>query len=50
MAACAALYLTVGTLSHVLLAARPRAARAVTRTSGAAMLGIGALLLGERLF
>ncbi|MEW1779249.1 LysE family translocator [Streptomyces sp. NPDC086777] len=50
MAACAAVYLTVGALSRVLLAARPRAARAVTRTSGAAMLGIGALLLGERLF
>ena len=31
------------------LAARPAAARAVTRTSGAAMLGIGAVLLVERL-
>ncbi|MEU9412471.1 LysE family translocator [Streptomyces sp. NPDC048281] len=50
MAACAAVYLAVGTLSRALLTARPRAARAVTRTSGAAMLGIGALLLGERLF
>ncbi|MGY4977535.1 LysE family translocator [Streptomyces sp. 900105755] len=50
MAACAAVYLAVGALSRALLAARPRAARAVTRTSGAAMLGIGALLLGERLF
>ncbi|WP_089101957.1 LysE family translocator [Streptomyces hyaluromycini] len=49
MAACAAVYLAVGALSRTLLAARPRAARAVTRTSGAAMLGIGALLLGERL-
>ncbi|MFK0151393.1 LysE family translocator [Streptomyces sp. NPDC090499] len=50
MAVCAAVYLAVGALSRALLAARPRAARAVTRTSGAAMLGIGALLLGERLF
>ncbi|MFG2956199.1 LysE family translocator [Streptomyces sp. NPDC048291] len=49
MAACATVYLAVGTLSRALLAARPRAARAVTRTSGAAMLGIGAVLLGERL-
>ncbi|MER5787794.1 LysE family translocator [Streptomyces sp. NPDC001980] len=49
MAACAAVYLAVGALSRALLSARPRAARAVTRTSGAAMLGIGALLLGERL-
>ncbi|MBL1081957.1 LysE family translocator [Streptomyces actinomycinicus] len=49
MAACAAVYLTVGALSRALLAARPVAARAVTRTSGAAMLGIGALLLVERL-
>ena len=29
--------------------ARPAAARAVTRTSGAAMLGIGAFLLVQRL-
>ncbi|GHI06946.1 lysine transporter LysE [Streptomyces cellostaticus] len=49
MACCAAVYLTVGALSRVLLAARPVAARAVTRTSGAAMLGIGAFLLVERL-
>ncbi|MGW2961701.1 LysE family translocator [Streptomyces sp. NPDC001220] len=47
MAACAAVYLAVGTLAHRLLSARPRAARAVTRTSGAAMLGIGALLLAQ---
>ncbi|MEW2301400.1 LysE family translocator [Streptomyces sp. NPDC006655] len=45
MACCAAVYLTVGTLAHRLLTGRPKAARAVTRTSGAAMLGIGALLL-----
>ncbi|MER6731186.1 LysE family translocator [Streptomyces puniciscabiei] len=49
MACCAAVYLTVGTLSRALLSARPAAARAVTRTSGAAMLGIGAVLLAERL-
>ncbi|MES9522797.1 LysE family translocator [Streptomyces capoamus] len=49
MACCAAVYLTVGALARVLLTARPAAARAVTRTSGAAMLGIGALLLAERL-
>ncbi|MFI0812495.1 LysE family translocator [Streptomyces echinatus] len=49
MACCAAVYLTVGLLARVLLAARPAAARAVTRTSGAAMLGIGAFLLVERL-
>ncbi|MFF9673863.1 LysE family translocator [Streptomyces eurythermus] len=49
MACCAAVYLTVGALARALLAARPAAARAVTRTSGAAMLGIGAFLLVERL-
>ncbi|MFI9831582.1 LysE family translocator [Streptomyces sp. NPDC051913] len=47
MAGCTAVYLTVGALSHRLLSARPRAARAVTRTSGAAMLGIGTLLLAQ---
>ncbi|MEV7687129.1 LysE family translocator [Streptomyces bungoensis] len=49
MACCAAVYLAVGALARALLAARPAAARAVTRTSGAAMLGIGAFLLAERL-
>ncbi|MFE1749610.1 LysE family translocator [Streptomyces anandii] len=49
MACCAAVYLTVGTLARAVLRARPAAARAVTRTSGAAMLGIGAFLLVERL-
>ncbi|MCS0600340.1 LysE family translocator [Streptomyces sp. LP11] len=49
MACCAAVYLSVGVLARALLAARPAAARAVTRTSGAAMLGIGAFLLVERL-
>ncbi|AVV42087.1 lysine transporter LysE [Streptomyces sp. P3] len=49
MACCAAVYLTVGVLARRLLGARPAAARAVTRTSGAAMLGIGAFLLAQRL-
>ncbi|MER6556614.1 LysE family translocator [Streptomyces sp. NPDC001027] len=49
MACCAAVYLTVGVLARRLLSARPAAARAVTRTSGAAMLGIGAFLLVQRL-
>ncbi|MFV0135264.1 LysE family translocator [Streptomyces sp. HMX87] len=49
MACCAAVYLTVGIAARALLGARPAAARAVTRTSGAAMLGIGAFLLVQRL-
>ncbi|WP_328502670.1 LysE family translocator [Streptomyces sp. NBC_00457] len=49
MACCAAVYLTVGLLARAVLGARPSAARAVTRTSGAAMLGIGAFLLVQRL-
>ena len=49
MACCAAVYLTVGLLARAVLGTRPAAARAVTRTSGAAMLGIGALLLVQRL-
>lgn len=49
MACCAVVYLTVGVLARAVLGARPAAARAVTRTSGAAMLGIGAFLLLERL-
>ncbi|MET8168569.1 LysE family translocator [Streptomyces sp. NPDC005329] len=50
MACCAAVYLTVGVLSRRLLGARPAAARAVTRTSGAAMLGIGTFLLIQHAF
>lgn len=50
MACCASVYLTVGVLARRLLGARPAAARAVTRTSGAAMLGIGALLLIQHAF
>ncbi|MFJ8083550.1 LysE family translocator [Streptomyces sp. NPDC096205] len=49
MACCAAVYLTVGVAARAVLRARPAAARAVTRTSGAAMLGIGAFLLVQRL-
>ncbi|KOG36955.1 LysE family translocator [Streptomyces resistomycificus] len=49
MACCAAVYLTVGLAARAVLGARPAAARAVTRTSGAAMLGIGTLLLVQRL-
>ncbi|MFI6092980.1 LysE family translocator [Streptomyces sp. NPDC051218] len=46
---CAAIYLTVGVLARTILRARPKAARAVTRVSGAAMILIGVLLLAESL-
>lgn len=46
---CAAFYLCLGTFARRILHARPAAARAVTRFSGAAMAVIGALLLAERL-
>jgi threonine/homoserine/homoserine lactone efflux protein len=49
MAACATVYLTVGVLARTVLGTRPSAARAVTRLSGAMMIGIGVLLLVERL-
>jgi len=49
MANCAAGYLAVGALARNVLATRPRAARAVTRTAGALMIVIAALLLFERL-
>ncbi|GAB2880616.1 LysE family transporter [Streptomyces deserti] len=49
MGCCAAVYLTVGVAARAVLGARPAAARAVVRTSGAAMLGVGALLLVQRL-
>jgi threonine/homoserine/homoserine lactone efflux protein len=42
---CAAFYLGLGSAARKVLAARPAAARAVTRFSGAAMVVIGALLL-----
>jgi threonine/homoserine/homoserine lactone efflux protein len=46
---CAAFYLCIGSLAGQILRARPGAARAITRFSGAAMIVIGALLLAERL-
>jgi threonine/homoserine/homoserine lactone efflux protein len=46
---CAAFYLCLGSCARKILHARPAAARAVTRFSGAAMIVIGALLLTERL-
>ncbi|CAM5243130.1 LysE family translocator [Streptomyces griseomycini] len=49
MACCAVVYLSVGLAARAVLGARPSAARAVVRTSGAAMLGIGAFLLVQRL-
>lgn len=49
MAACALVYLTVGVLARTVLRTRPSAARAVTRASGALMIGIGVVLLAERL-
>ncbi|MFE4056211.1 LysE family translocator [Streptomyces sp. NPDC059096] len=49
MAACAVVYLGVGLLARTVLKARPSAARAVTRASGAMMIGIGGFLLVERL-
>ncbi|WP_016906723.1 LysE family translocator [Streptomyces xiaopingdaonensis] len=49
MTACAVVYLSVGVLARAVLRARPAAARAVTRVSGAMMIVIGGLLLAERL-
>ena len=43
-ASCGAFYLGLGSAARKILAARPAAARAVTRFSGAAMVVIGALL------
>jgi threonine/homoserine/homoserine lactone efflux protein len=48
-ASCAVVYTGVGMAGRVVLRARPIAARAVTRFSGAAMVGIGVVLLAERL-
>jgi threonine/homoserine/homoserine lactone efflux protein len=50
VASCAVVYTGVGTGARMVLRARPAAARAVTRLSGAGMVVIGALLLGEQLF
>jgi threonine/homoserine/homoserine lactone efflux protein len=49
VATCAVVYTGVGTGARLMLRARPGAARAVTRISGAAMVVIGALLLVEEL-
>ena len=46
---CGAFYLGLGALVQTTLVARPWAARALTRISGAAMIAVGAVLLAERL-
>lgn len=48
-ASCAVVYTAVGSAARMVLRARPLAARAVTRISGAAMIEIGVLLLAEQL-
>jgi threonine/homoserine/homoserine lactone efflux protein len=47
MITCAVFYLCLGSFARKILRARPAAARAVSRFSGAAMIVIGALLMGE---
>jgi len=49
VASCAVVYTGVGTGARLVLRARPAAARAVSRFSGAAMVVIGVLLLAEQL-
>jgi threonine/homoserine/homoserine lactone efflux protein len=49
MASCGTFYLCLGTFARKISRARPAAALAITRFSGAAMIVIGALLLIERL-
>jgi threonine/homoserine/homoserine lactone efflux protein len=49
MASCGAFYLCLATFARALSHARPAAALAITRFSGAAMIVIGAVLLIERL-
>ena len=49
VASCAVIYTGVGTGARRVLRARPSSALWVTRFSGAAMVGIGALLLVEQL-
>jgi threonine/homoserine/homoserine lactone efflux protein len=48
-ATCAVFYLALGTFARTVLRARPAAAHAVSRVSGAAMAVIGALLVCDRL-
>ncbi|CAM3508987.1 LysE family translocator [Nocardioides zeicaulis] len=50
VASCALVYSLVATSARKMLRARPGAARAVTRVSGAAMVVIGAVLVVEQLF
>jgi threonine/homoserine/homoserine lactone efflux protein len=45
---CAVAYLALGTIARNMLAGSPTAAHTVTRAAGAAMIGLGALLLLER--
>lgn len=49
VATCAVFYLTLGSVARTILFARPGAARAVSRVSGAGMLVIGAALIVDRL-
>jgi threonine/homoserine/homoserine lactone efflux protein len=49
VANCAVIYTGVGTGARRVLRARPTAARAMTRFSGAAMIVIGVVLLAEQL-
>jgi threonine/homoserine/homoserine lactone efflux protein len=49
MVSCGAFYLGLGSFARKALHARPGAARAVSRFSGAAMIAIGVLLLVDRL-
>ena len=49
VASCAVVYTGVGAGARRVLRARPAAARAVTRFSGAAMVVIGVVLLVEQL-
>ena len=49
VANCAVVYFAVGAGARTVLRARPAAARWVTRLSGAAMVIIGATLIGERI-
>ena len=45
---CAVAYLALGTLARNLFAGSPTAAHTVTRVAGAAMIGLGVLLVLER--
>ncbi|GAA2134128.1 LysE family transporter [Actinomadura napierensis] len=49
MATCAVFYLCLGTVARTALQGRAPAARLISRVSGAAMIGIGAWLLADRL-